>query len=167
MSSSSCHICPASPDDVGYIKGFIRDLAAYQGVTDKLEVSEDLLHKALFCDQPQVHCLIGKVDRQVAGFALYYFNFSTWTGRSGLYLEDLFVQEEYRHYGLGRLLLGKLARIAVDRGCERMEWSVHSGNTPAQRFYHRLGAKPMSEWTLYRLTGAEISGLARDTHQDG
>ena len=154
---------PATPGDATLIVSFIRGLAEYERMLDQVEASEATLRASLFPTDggaPAAHCVIGAVDGVPAGFALYFFNYSTFLGRPGLYLEDLFVKPEFRGAGLGKALLLHLAALAHDRGCGRMEWAVLDWNEPALNFYRSLGAKAMDEWTVYRMTGDAIRRLA-------
>lgn len=160
---SSISIRSASRDDLPLILSLIRDLAEYERDPGAVVATESLLDAHLFGapDAPPVaSCLIGEIDGAPQGFALYFFNFSTWLGRPGLYLEDLFVRPAARGAGLGRALLVHLAKTAHERGCGRMEWSVLDWNEPAIGFYTNLGAVPMSEWTVFRLTGEGLRKLA-------
>lgn len=155
------HLRPATPNDVPLILELIRELAAYEREPDAVVATESLLHQHLFGPNPLIECVIGEVDNKPQGFALFFHNFSTWRGRPGLYLEDLFVRPAARGAGLGRALLVHLARLAVERNCSRMEWSVLDWNEPAIGFYRKLGAHPMNEWTTWRLTGADLERLAQ------
>ena len=149
-------IRPATPDDVPLILGFIRELAAYEKLLHEVEADEAQLTRTLFPADgaPVAYCVLAFVDGAPAGFALYFFNYSTFLARPGLYLEDLFVKPEFRGHGLGKALLLHLAQIANARGCGRLEWWVLDWNQPAIDFYKKLGAVPMSDWTVFRLTGA-------------
>ena len=153
-------IRPARIDDVGIILQLIRDLATYERAPDDVVATEDQLVDVLFSERPVAEVLLAFENELPVGFAVYFYNFSTWLGRPGLYLEDLFVKPEKRGKGYGRSLLVELAKIARDRGCGRMEWAVLNWNEPAIKFYRTLGAKPMDEWTLFRLTREEIAKLA-------
>lgn len=157
-------IRPATPHDVPLILALVRELAEYEREPDAVVATEEMFHRNLFEDGigrgPVAECVIGEVDGVAQGFALFFHNFSTWRGAPGLYLEDLFVRPEARGVGLGRKLLSTLARIAVDRGCHRFEWSVLDWNDPAIGFYRALGAVPMSEWTIFRMTGDALHALA-------
>ncbi|HRJ50851.1 MAG: GNAT family N-acetyltransferase [Phycisphaeraceae bacterium] len=157
-------IRPATRDDVPVILQLVRDLAEYERAPEQAVATPELMTAALFGDthgrRPLSECLIGEVDGRVCGLALFFLNFSSWTGRPGLYLEDLFVRPESRGAGLGKALLKRLARIAVDRGCARMEWFVINWNTPAIRFYESIGARPMDQWTIHRLDGEDLARLA-------
>jgi GNAT superfamily N-acetyltransferase len=153
-------IRPARIEDVPTILQLIRDLAAYERAPDEVVATEEQLVDVLFGERPVAEVLLAFEAESPVGFAVYFYNFSTWLGRPGLYLEDLFVKPEERGRGYGRALLVALAKIARDRGCGRMEWAVLDWNEPAIKFYHALGAKPMNEWTVFRLTGEEIAKLA-------
>jgi GNAT superfamily N-acetyltransferase len=154
------HICPARVEDVPVILQLIRDLAAYERAPDEVTATEEQLVDVLFGERRAAEVLLAFEGESPVGFAVYFYNFSTWLGRPGLYLEDLFVTPEKRGKGYGRALLVELAKIARDRGCGRMEWAVLNWNEPAIKFYRALGAKPMDEWTVFRLTPEEIAKLA-------
>ena len=153
-------IRPAHVNDAPIILQLIRDLADYERAPDEVVATEEQLVDVLFGERPVAEVLLAFEKESPAGFAVYFYNFSTWLGRPGLYLEDLFVRPEQRRKGYGRALLVELAKIARDRGCGRMEWAVLDWNEPAIKFYRALGAKPMDEWTVFRLTRDEIAGLA-------
>jgi len=154
----------AGPDDAATIRRLIVDLATYEREPDAVLVTVEALRDQLAAARPPFECLLAEDDDGVAvGFALYFHNYSTWRGRPGLYLEDLFVEPRCRGRGIGKQLLARLAQIAVERGCARMEWAVLDWNTPAIEFYERLGARPMSEWTIFRLADAALRGLAFGT----
>jgi GNAT superfamily N-acetyltransferase len=157
-------IRPACEQDVPIILQLIRDLAAYERAPDEVSATEEQLIEVLFGEKPAAEVLLAFEEESPVGFAVYFYNFSTWLGRAGLYLEDLFVKPEKRGRGYGRALLVELAKIARDRGCGRMEWAVLDWNEPAIKFYHSLGAKPMHEWTVFRLTRDEIARLANSEH---
>jgi GNAT superfamily N-acetyltransferase len=151
----------ATVDDVPVIVSLVRDLATYERDPDAVVATEDDYRAALFGDNPRAWCLLAENDGgEVVGFALWFFNFSTWRGRHGVYLEDLFVRPEARGGGHGRALLTELARIAVENDCARMEWVVLDWNESAQRFYRGIGAVPMDEWTGWRLTGDALQALS-------
>jgi GNAT superfamily N-acetyltransferase len=153
-------IRPAHVEDVPIILELIRDLATYERAPDEVVATEEQLVDVLFGERPTAEVLLAFEDELPVGFALFFHNFSTWLGRPGLYLEDLFVKPEKRGKGYGRALLVELAKIARDRGCGRMEWAVLDWNEPAIKFYRALGAKPMDEWTVFRLTRDGIVKLA-------
>lgn len=153
-------IRPARVDDAPIILELIRDLAAYERAPDEVVATEEQLIDVLFSERRVAEVLLAFEGTSPVGFAVYFYNFSTWLGRPGLYLEDLFVKPDKRGKGYGRALLVELAKIARDRGCGRMEWAVLDWNEPAIKFYCALGAKPMNEWTVFRLTRAEIAKLA-------
>ena len=153
-------IRPARVDDVPIILQLIRDLATYERAPDEVVATEEQLIDVFFGDRPVAEVLLAFEEESPVGFAVYFYSFSTWLGRPGLYLEDLFVKPENRGKGYGRALLVELAKIARDRGCGRMEWAVLNWNEPAIKFYRALGAKPMDEWTVFRLTREEIAQLA-------
>jgi GNAT superfamily N-acetyltransferase len=153
-------IRPAGVGDVPIILELIRDLATYERAPDEVTATEEQLVDVLFGERPVAEVLLAFEAESPVGFAVYFYNFSTWLGRAGLYLEDLFVKPEKRGKGYGRALLVELAKIARDRGCGRMEWAVLNWNEPAIKFYRALGAKPMNEWTVFRLTRDEIASLA-------
>ena len=150
----------AERSDVSVILRFIRELAAYENMLDEVVADEALLEEWIF-DKQKAEVLLAVVDGREVGFALFFHNFSTFLGRAGIYLEDLFVLPEYRGYGCGTALLKKLAAIAVERGCGRLEWSCLDWNEPSIGFYLSLGAKPMDEWTVYRVTGDALDELAK------
>lgn len=149
----------ATEKDCALILEFIRLLARYEKMMDQVTATEDLLREWIF-NKRQAEVLFALEDGKEAGFALFFHNFSTFLGRSGLYLEDLFVLPEYRGKGLGKALLGKLAQIAVERGYGRMEWSCLDWNRPSIDFYLSMGATAMDEWTTYRLTGDSLRRMA-------
>lgn len=153
-------IRPATEADVPVILSLIRELAEYEREPDAVVATEASLHEVLFVRQPLVEVLLALEAEKPVGFALYFYSFSTWMGRPGLYLEDLFVRPNARRKGYGRALLERLAQIAHERGCGRMEWAVLDWNEPAIQFYKELGAVPMSEWTVFRLTQEGIGKLA-------
>ncbi|MFB7517636.1 GNAT family N-acetyltransferase [Streptomyces sp. NPDC056144] len=150
----------ATPADVPVVFAMIRDLAAYEKALHEVRTTTDQLHEALFGPHPAAFAHIAETeDGEIAGFALWFLNFSTWRGVHGIYLEDLYVRPEARGGGHGKALLRELARICVDRGYERLEWSVLDWNTPAIDFYESLGARPQDEWTVYRLTDTALAEL--------
>ena len=151
----------AQPDDVALILGLIHELAVYEKLSDQAVATPEDLHTHLFGARPVAEVLIGELDGEAQGFALFFPNFSTFLGKPGIYLEDLYVREHVRSAGLGKALLARLAQLAVERGCGRLEWSVLDWNEPALGFYRRLGARAQDDWTTYRLSGAALSELAK------
>ena len=149
----------ANESDVSLILEFIKGLAEYEKMSDEVIATEDLLREWIF-EKKKAEVIFALEDTQAVGFALFFHNFSTFLGRAGIYLEDLFVKPEYRGKGYGKALLKQLAAIAVERGCGRLEWSCLDWNKPSIDFYLSLGAKPMDEWTVYRVTGKELNQLA-------
>lgn len=150
----------ATPDDVPVILTCIRGLAEYERLAHEVVATEALLRETLFGARPVAEVLLAFQDDEAAGFALFFHNYSTFLARPGVYLEDLFVFPRFRGRGLGRILLSRLARIAVDRGCGRLEWSVLDWNVDAIRFYQSVGAQAMSEWTVNRVSGDALRTLA-------
>ena len=151
----------ATERDVATILQMIRDLAVYERMSDQVVATEDGLRDALFGGRPGAEVILAFADDQPAGFALFFHNFSTFLGRRGLYLEDLFVKPEFRGAGIGKRLLVELARIAVERGCGRFEWSVLDWNEPAIGFYRKLGAVALDDWTIFRVTGDALTRLSQ------
>lgn len=151
----------ASRADIPLIAQFIRDLAEYERLSSEVRFDEAVLAAKLFGPRPYAEVLIGEIDGTPQGFALFFHNFSTFEGKPGIYLEDLFVRPEARGSGLGKALLKRLAALAVERDCARLEWSVLDWNEPAIRFYKALGASPMDEWTVYRVDGHALNALAQ------
>ena len=151
----------ATIDDAQLILHFIEALALYEKLPDEVETDESMIAKTLFCDAPKAHCLICDIDGEPAGFALYFFNYSTWKGKYGIYLEDLFVSPEHRGKGAGKALLVHIAGVAVANDCGRFEWSVLDWNTPSIEFYKSLGARPMDGWDIYRVDGDNLEKLAK------
>jgi GNAT superfamily N-acetyltransferase len=164
--STDFQIRSARVNDVPIILQLIRDLAKYERAPDDVVATEQQLIEVLFGERPVAEVLLAYEGESPVGFAVYFYNFSTWLGRPGLYLEDLFVKPEKRGKGYGRALLVELAKIARDRGCGRMEWAVLDWNEPAIKFYRALGATPMHEWTVFRLTREEIAKLANTSDTD-
>jgi GNAT superfamily N-acetyltransferase len=155
-------IRPATRADAPTIATLVRELAEYEKLLHEARATADDFLRELDSPSPVIHVLIADWDGSPAGFALYFFNFSTFVGRPGLYLEDLFVRPAQRKHGIGRALLRELARIAQKRNCGRMEWAVLDWNEPALRFYKSLDARPMTEWIVHRLTPVEIGKLAAE-----
>ncbi len=150
----------ATARDAGTILGFITELAMYEKAEHEVLATEEDICNSLFGEDSSTHALICSLDGEAVGFAVYFFNYSTWLGKPGLYLEDLYVRPEQRGEGTGTEILKYLAGIAVARGCGRFEWSVLDWNEPAIKFYESLGAKPQDEWIVYRLTGQALTNLA-------
>ncbi len=155
----SLSIRPAERADLPLIAQFIRDLAEYERLAHEVRFDEAVLDDRLFGARPYAEVLIGELDGEPQGFALFFHNFSTFEGRPGIYLEDLFVRPEARGSGLGKALLQRLAALAVERDCARLEWSVLDWNEPAINFYKSIGAKPMDDWTIYRVDGTALQQL--------
>jgi GNAT superfamily N-acetyltransferase len=155
-------IRPAEAEDVPIIAELIRELARFEKLEDDVTMTEERLAESLFGQHRYAETLLAEDDGTPVGFALFFHNFSTFLGLPGVYLEDLFVVPEHRGRGIGRALLRRLARVAVERGCGRLEWSVLDWNRDAIGFYERLGARPNSEWTVYRLTGEGLTALGRE-----
>jgi GNAT superfamily N-acetyltransferase len=153
-------IRPARAADIGVIHQLIRDLAEYERGLHEVIATEDDLRAALLAARPALFAHVAEEDGEVAGFALWYLSYSTWTGQHGIYLEDLYVRPDRRGSGHGKALLAELARICVERGYRRLEWSVLDWNTPALGFYASLGAVAMDGWTVHRLTGPALRDLA-------
>jgi GNAT superfamily N-acetyltransferase len=155
---------PAGPSDAADIHRLIVDLATYEREPDAVVVTADELRDQLAAERPPFECILAEDDDDaVVGFALFFHNYSTWRGRPGLYLEDLFVDPSARGRGIGKQLLVRLAQLAVERGCARMDWAVLDWNAPAIAFYESLGARAVADWTIFRLTGPALSDLARAT----
>jgi GNAT superfamily N-acetyltransferase len=153
-------IRPATPDDVPLILTFIRELATYEKLAHEVVANERDMQAALFGERPVIETVIASLDGEPVGYALFFPTFSTFLGKPGLYLEDLYVRPDARGFGVGRNLLEHLARIAVERGWGRFEWSVLDWNEPSIAFYKKMGAKPMDEWTIFRITGQALQKLA-------
>lgn len=170
MIKPAISVRPATLADVPAILGFIRELAEYERAPNEVVATEDGLARDLFGERPCCEAIMGEVMESglesgrgswggswgVRGFALFFHNYSTWRGHKGLYLEDLYVQPDFRGVGLGRALFAAVARIAVERNCPRLEWNVLDWNEPALKFYRALGAEAMSEWTIHRLSGEAL-----------
>jgi GNAT superfamily N-acetyltransferase len=151
----------ATPADVPTLLAMIRELASYERLADQVTATEDDLRAGLFGARPAAEAVLAEMGEEPAGFALFFHNFSTFLGRHGLYLEDLFVRPGWRRRGVGRALFSHLARLAALRGCGRFEWSVLDWNQPAVAFYRSLGAIPLSDWTVFRLTGEALVSARR------
>jgi GNAT superfamily N-acetyltransferase len=151
----------AAVDDVPLILRFIRGLAEYEKLAHEVIATEEGLRKTLFGERPYAECLIANLGGTPVGFALFFHNYSTFLGKPGIYLEDLFVDPAARGHGVGEKLLARLAQLAIERDCGRLEWWVLDWNEPALAFYRKLGALPMDEWTVHRVTGSALEALAR------
>lgn len=151
----------AQPEDAALILRFVRALAEYEKLSDEVVATEELLREWIF-EKGKAEVLFAVADGEEVGFALFFHNFSTFLGRAGIYLEDLFVLPEQRGHGYGKALLKHLAAIAVERGCGRLEWSCLDWNTPSIAFYKSMGAAPMDGWTVYRLTGETLKRAAEE-----
>lgn len=156
----TAQIRAARPHDLDTIIGFIKELAAYERLAHEVVLEPEELARHLFGNQPRAEVLIAELNGQPAGFALFFHNFSTFLGKPGLYLEDLYVRPDARGAGLGKALLARLEALALERGCGRLEWWVLDWNEPALAFYRALGAEAMSDWTVQRLTGDALARLA-------
>jgi GNAT superfamily N-acetyltransferase len=158
--SKAITIRRAEAHEVPLILSFIRDLAEYERLSHEVVATENGLRETLFGPRPHAEVVFACLDAEPVGFALFFHNYSTFLGQPGIFLEDLFVRPHARGHGVGRVLLQWLARTAVERNCGRLEWNVLDWNEPAIGFYRKLGARPMDEWTTFRLTGAELQALA-------
>lgn len=166
-------IRPVTESDVPAIVAMVRELADYEQALHEAQATSEQFQAALFAEHPAVFALVAVVDDSegsdanngIVGFALYFLNFSTWVGKHGIYLEDLYVRPQYRGSGIGQALLSSLARLCVERDYGRLEWWVLDWNEPALGFYRRLGARPMDEWTVHRVTGLELTALAAHAPQ--
>ncbi len=154
----SYQIRPIKEEECSILLSLIKELAVYERMLPQVIATEQSLYQAVFKDQ-HAHVLFVEVGSTIVGFALYFYNFSTFIGKKGLYLEDLYIKSDFRHQGLGKALFQTLIEIAKKEQCGRMEWSVLDWNESAIRFYERLGAKPMSDWTVYRLTEEQIQSM--------
>jgi GNAT superfamily N-acetyltransferase len=157
---AGCEIRAASVEDVAVILDLVKKLARYEKLSDEVVATEELLKDSLFGDKPNAEVAIAYLAEKAVGFVLFFHNYSTFLGRRGLYIEDLFVEEEFRGRGFGRALLLYVARLAHERGCGRLEWAVLDWNRSAIDFYKKLGAVPMSDWTVFRVTGESLAKLA-------
>ena len=157
----SLHIRRARPTETGLVLSLIRELAEYEKLLHEVEATEAMIDAALFGDNPLLFCEIAEWDGEPAGFAVWFVNFSTFSGRSGIYLEDLFVRPAHRGKGIGKALLAYLAKLCVEKGWARLQWSVLDWNTPSIAFYKSLGAVMMDEWTVCRVNGPALAALAK------
>ena len=153
-------ICKANTNDCALILNFIKGLAEYEKALAEVKTTEEDLRAALFCEHPKAFALVCWVDDEPAGFALYFFNYSTWTGKFGLFLEDLYISPEHRGSGAGKALLKHLAQLAIAQDCGRFEWNVLDWNEPSIKFYESFGAKAQNEWIGYRLAGDDLKAFA-------
>jgi GNAT superfamily N-acetyltransferase len=157
----SLHIRRARPTETGLVLSLIRELAEYEKLLHEVEATEAMIDAALFGDNPLLFCEIAEWNGEPAGFAVWFVNFSTFSGRSGIYLEDLFVRPAYRGKGIGKALLAYLAKLCVEKGWARLQWSVLDWNAPSIAFYKSLGAVMMDEWTVCRVNGPALAALAK------
>ena len=155
-------IRPAIAEDSQTIRQFILDLAIYEKAEHEMLANENHIRNTLFCEKPQAFALIAELDGIAVGFAVYFFSYSTWLGKYGIYLEDLYVSLEHRGKGAGKALLKELARIAVAKDCGRLEWSVLDWNEPSIKFYEAMGAEPKDGWTVYRLDGEALTSFSKN-----
>ena len=160
MSAPGCTIRFGRPDDIPTIFGLIKGLAEYERLSDAVVGTEDLLREHLFGERPYAEVILAEAGGRAVGFALYFYNYSTFLTQPGIYLEDLFVLEDERGRGYGKALLAALGRLALERDCGRLEWSVLDWNEPSIQFYRALGAESMDEWTINRVTGEALDRLA-------
>jgi GNAT superfamily N-acetyltransferase len=161
--SPRLQIEPAQPSDAPLIVAMVRELAAYERLLDEVVITPEDVHRDLFGPRPYAEAVVARVEGEPVGFALWFHNYSTFAGRPGLYLEDLFVRPAFRGHGYGEALLRHLAGIALERGCARFEWSVLDWNEPALAFYRKLGAIGMDGWTVHRVSGDALAALAAPT----
>jgi GNAT superfamily N-acetyltransferase len=154
-------IRPARRDEVGIVLQLIHDLAVYEKAPNEVEATEKELLETIFSNDPKVFCDLVEVDGEIAGMAIWFLNYSTWQGKHGIYLEDLFIKPEYRGRGYGKALLRHLAKICDDKGYGRFQWWVLDWNSPAIEFYRSLGAVAMDEWTVYRVSGVPLKELGK------
>jgi len=150
----------ANKDDANVIFSLIKELAIYEKGEHEVLTTVTEINETLFGNNSVASALIAEVNNKIVGYAVYFYNYSTWLGKNGIHMEDLYVTPEYRKYGIGKALLKKIANIAVNEKCGRVEWSVLDWNTPAIEFYESLGAEPQDEWTVYRLSGGDLLTFA-------
>ena len=160
--TANIDIRKATADDAALILGFITDLAIYEKAEDEVVATESDIKNSLFGNDSAASAVICTIDNEPVGFAVYFFNYSTWLGKNGLFLEDLYVSPQHRGTGAGKALLKHLAKIALSKDCSRFEWNVLDWNEPAIKFYQSLGAKPQHEWVGYRLTGNALEELTKN-----
>ena len=154
-------IRPARKEEVGIVLQLIHDLAHYEKAPNEVEATEKELLATIFIDNPKVFCDVVEVDGEIVGMAIWFLNYSTWQGKHGIYLEDLFIKPEYRGHGYGKALLKHLAKICDEKGYGRFQWWVLDWNSPAIEFYRSLGAVAMDEWTVYRVSGEALKDLGK------
>lgn len=150
----------AEVEDSSLILRFIKELAVYEKAGSQVEATVESIEDSIFSPDSTTHAVICLIDGEPAGFAVYFFNYSTWLGKNGLYLEDLYISPTYRKTGAGKAILKHLAQTAVSKGCGRFEWAVLDWNEPALEFYRSIGARPQNEWIIYRLSGQELTAFA-------
>lgn len=155
------NIRPARREEVGIVLQLIHDLAHYEKAPDEVEATEKELLETIFAEEPRVFCDLVEVDGDIAGMAIWFLNYSTWQGKHGIYLEDLFIKPKYRGRGFGKALLQHLARVCEEKGYGRFQWWVLDWNSPAIEFYRSLGAVAMDEWTVYRVSGPALKELGK------
>ena len=153
----------AEPSDVSDIHRLIYELAVYEKAPDEMVATLEQIETSLFTDRPVAHCHVAEVDGKIVGIALWFLNYSTWLGKPGIYLEDLFVQPEFRGHGIGKGFMKTLAQLCIERGYERFQWWVLDWNEPSIEFYKSLGAIPMNEWTVFRLHRDALKNFAKDS----
>lgn len=153
----------AEPSDVSEIHRLIYELAVYEKAPDEMVATLEQIESSLFTDRPVAHCHVAEVDGKIVGIALWFLNYSTWLGKPGIYLEDLYVQPEFRGHGIGKGFMKTLAQLCIERGYERFQWWVLDWNEPSIEFYKSLGAIPMNEWTVFRLHGQALKNFAKDS----
>ncbi|MCL4122368.1 UNVERIFIED_CONTAM: hypothetical protein GTU68_032406 [Idotea baltica] len=162
MNSKPLNIRAATVEDAEAIFNFINELAIYEKAPQEVVTNVSMIQATLFGESPQAQALIAEIDSNAVGYAIYFTSYSTWLGKQGVYLEDLYVSPSFRGFGAGKALLKKIAKNAVDNDCGRVEWSVLDWNKPAIDFYESFGAKPQDEWTVYRLTGDALLKFANN-----
>jgi GNAT superfamily N-acetyltransferase len=162
LDRPSVEVRPAREQDSAFILSLIKELAIYEKAEEAVVATEAHIKETIFGPDSIAHGLICNVEGQAVGFAVYFYNYSTWLGKNGLFLEDLYVTPEYRGAGAGKALLKYLAQLAVEKGCGRFEWNVLDWNTPAIEFYENFGAEPQSEWVGYRLEGSKLTDFANN-----
>jgi len=160
VSAAACTLRDATPDDIPTILRLVRALAEFEKLLHEVDATEAHFHAALFGDRPRAHAILAELDGAEVGFGLWFYNFSTFSGRPGLYIEDVYVEPDHRGRGIGRMIFRELARRALAAGCARMQWSVLDWNKSAIDFYRSIGATAMDEWTVQRLNGTALAALA-------